>query len=250
MKNTDVPDPGNEWSGTSPLTSRTPIDVAARALASEQTVMDTLQRIVNTANQTIEGCSGAGILLVERHRMVVGAWSSDLVRRAEEMEFEVGEGPCVDALWMRPLVESPDLRDQISIWPNFAQRAIDMGIESMLAFRLFSTKETLGALDLYSTQRGVFDETTRAFASVFAGHAALALAGAQVHERDLATADGLREALASRDLIGQAKGILMASRKIDADTAFELLRNESQKQNVKVRLIAEQVVAAGNLTSA
>ena len=85
---------------------------------------------------------------------------------------------------------------------------------------------------------------------MFAGHAALALAGAQVHERDLATADGLREALASRDLIGQAKGILMASRKIDADTAFELLRNESQKQNVKVRLIAEQVVAAGNLTSA
>ncbi len=117
----------------------------------------------------------------------------------------------------------------------------------MLAFRLFASEETLGALDLYSGRRGAFDESARALGTVFAAHAALALAGAQVHERDLAEAAGLREALSSRDVIGQAKGILMATRHIDADAAFHLLRTASQTRNEKVLQIAEDVVSTGSL---
>jgi hypothetical protein len=132
-------------------------------------------------------------------------------------------------------------------WPTFATRALDAGIESMLAFRLFAAEETLGALDLYGTSRRAFDEAARALGTVFAAHAALALAGAQVHERDLAVVDGLQEALTTRDVIGQAKGILMATRRIDADAAFDVLRVTSQTLNVKLRTVADQVAATGEL---
>lgn len=219
----------------------------ARSLSAEPSVLATLQRIVDVAAETIDGCEGAGLLLVSKREIVVGAWSNKLVHEIEEMEYEIGEGPCIDAIWERPTFESSDLRDETSRWPTFANRAVGAGIESMLAFRLFASEETLGALDLYSSRRGAFDESARALGTVFAAHAALALAGAQIHERDLAEVAGLREALSSRDVIGQAKGILMAIRHIDADAAFDLLRAASQTRNEKVLQIAEYVVTTGSL---
>jgi transcriptional regulator with GAF, ATPase, and Fis domain len=169
------------------------------------------------------------------------------VREIEQMECRIGEGPCVDAIRERPTFESSDLRDQLSRWPTFAAQAIDTGIHSMLAFRLFAAEDTLGALDLYSTQPGAFDETARAFGTVFAAHAALALAGARLHERDLANADNLHQALEARDVIGQAKGILMATNHVDSDAAFELLRTTSNNLNRKLRTVADHVVQTGTL---
>lgn len=219
----------------------------ARSLSGEPTVTKTLQRIVELAVETIDGCDAAGLLLVINGEIVAGAWSNELVHEIEKMEYEIGEGPCLDAILSRPTFESSDLRDEVSRWPTFAARALDAGIESMLAYRLFAAEETLGALDLYGRRRGAFDETARAFGTVFAAHAALALVGAQIHEHDLAVADTLQEALLTRDVIGQAKGILMATRHIDADAAFDLLRTTSQNLNVKLRTVAEHVVPTGAL---
>ena len=221
----------------------------ARALVGEQTVMSTLQRIVDVAVANVDGCDGAGVLLVNEGRIVAGAWSNDVVHELEQMEYEIGEGPCVDAILDRPAFESSDLRDERSLWPRFVERALSLGVESMLAFRLFATEGTLGALDLYSGHRGAFDETARAFGTVYAAQAAMALAGSQLHEHDLAVANELRNALVTRDVIGQAKGILMATRRVDAGSAFDLLRECSQRLNVKLRDIADQVVATGELPS-
>jgi len=216
-------------------------------MSGEPTVARTLQRIVEVAVETIDGCDEAGILLIRGREIVAGAWSDDLVRNIEEMECEIGEGPCLDAIAQRPTFESADLRDQLAIWPTFTARAIDAGIHSMLAFRLFAAEDTLGALDLYGFLPGAFDDAAHAFGTVFAAHAALALAGAQLHERDLADVDGLRQALEARDVIGQAKGILMATHHIDGDTAFELLRATSNNLNLKVRAVADHVVQTGTL---
>jgi len=219
----------------------------ARAVAGEPTVVRTLQRIVDLAVETIDGCDEAGILLVRNREIVAGAWSDDLAREIEEMECQIGEGPCLDAIARRPTFESADLRDQLALWPTFTARAIDAGIHSMLAFRLFAAEDTLGALDLYGRRPGAFDETARAFGTVFAAHAALALAGAQLHEHDLADIDGMRQALDARDAIGQGKGILMATHHIDSDTAFELLRTTSNNLNMKLRAVADHVVRTGTL---
>ena len=219
----------------------------ARAVSGEPTVARTLQRIVDLAVETVDGCDEAGILLVRGGEIVAGAWSDDLVREIEEMECEIGEGPCLDAIAERPTFESADLRDQRELWPTFTARAIDAGIHSMLAFRLFAAEDTLGALDLYGRRPGAFDEAAHAFGTVFAAHAALALAGAQLHEHDLVDVDGLRQALEARDAIGQAKGILMATHHIDSDTAFELLRTTSNNLNLKLRAVADHLVRTGTL---
>ena len=117
----------------------------------------------------------------------------------------------------------------------------------MLGFRLFVTGLTLGSLDLYGYRPGAFDEASRAMGIVLASHAATALIGAQVHAQDLETVAGLRVALQARDVIGQAKGILMATRSLDADAAFRLLARTSQRRNVKVRVLAEDVARTGDL---
>jgi transcriptional regulator with GAF, ATPase, and Fis domain len=214
----------------------------ARAVSGEPTVALTLQRIVALAVEKIDGCDEAGVLLVRGRDIIAGAWSNDVVREIEEMECEIGEGPCLDAIAQRPMFESPDLRDQLSRWPTFAARAVAAGIHSMLAFRLFAADDTLGALDLYGDAPGAFDESARAFGTVFAAHAALALAGAQLREHDLDNVDNLYTALEARDIIGQAKGILMATRQIDSDAAFELLRITSNTLNLKLRAVADHVV--------
>ena len=219
----------------------------ARSLFAEPTVARTLQRIVDVAVETIEGCDGAGVLLVTNGEIAAGAWSNELARSIEAIKSEVREGPCVDAIFERETVECVDLRDEVSRWPLFVARAGDTGVESILAFRLFATEETLGALDLYSTRRGAFDETARALGKVYAAHAALALASAQIRERNFVAIGTLRDALVSRDLIGQAKGILIATRHIDADAAFDLLRTTSQNLNIKLHTIAEHVVFTGLL---
>ncbi len=238
---------GGEEPGSPHPDSSTHLAEIARAVSGEPTVARTLQRIVDLAVETIDGCDEAGILLIGNGQIVAGAWSDDLVREIEEMECDVGEGPCLDAIARRPMFESADLRDQRAIWPTFTERALDAGIHSMLAFRLFAAEDTLGALDLYGRQPGAFDETARAFGTVFAAHAALALAGAQLHEHDLAIVEGLREALDARDAIGQAKGILRATRHIDSDAAFALLRTTSNNLNLKLRTVADHVVRTGTL---
>jgi transcriptional regulator with GAF, ATPase, and Fis domain len=219
----------------------------ARSLSSEPTIQATLQRIVDFAALNVDGCDGAGILLIHKREIVAGSWSDERVRVIETVECELGEGPCIDAIWQQPVFASADLREQESRWPRFIPRALAAGFESLLGFRLFAAADTIGALDLYGNRRGAFDETSRALGIVLASHAAIALAGAQIHEHDLDTITGLTEALVARDVIGQAKGILMAGRGIDADDAFALLSRTSQNQNVKVRVVAEQVAQTGEL---
>ncbi len=240
----------NELGGTEPGvpdTAAAHFAEIARAVSGEPTVARTLQRIVELAVETIDGCDEAGILLVQKRAIVAGAWSDDLVREIEEMECRIGEGPCLDAIAQRPTFESADLREQQAIWPTFTANAIGAGIHSMLAFRLFAADDTLGALDLYGRQLGAFDDAARAFGTVFAAHAALALAGAQLHEHDIANVDGLRQALDTRDAIGQAKGILVATHNIDSNAAFELLRTTSNNLNLTLRAVADHVLQTGTL---
>jgi len=219
----------------------------ARALSAEPTALATLQHIVDFAAENIGGCDGAGILLVHNGQIVTGSWSSDLVRRVERQEYDLGEGPCVDAIGDRPLFESADLRDCVAQWPQFAPVALAAGIESMLGFRLFAAADTIGSLNLYSRSRAAFDEASRATATVLAAHAALALVGAQLHDHDLEVIANLNDALVTRDEIGQAKGILMATRKIDARAAFDLLVRASQERNVKISRLAQEVARTGEL---
>jgi transcriptional regulator with GAF, ATPase, and Fis domain len=207
----------------------------ARSLLAQGDVQHTLQKICDLAVETIDGCDHAGISFLKGKKVETPAATDDVPRKVDAIQYEVGEGPCLDAIRDHEVFETGDL-GQERRWPHFAARAQrETGITSMLCFRLFVAGDTLGALNLQSKTADAFGEESRTVGLVFAAHAAVALSTA-IH------GEQMEEALRSRDLIGQAKGILMAREGITADQAFDMLRRASQRLNVKLRDVAGSIV--------
>ena len=221
---------------------QTPLELAetfadvARALLGEDDVEATLQKITTLAVETIDGCDHAGVSLVQGRRISTPASSDDVPGRVDAVQYETDQGPCLDAIREHETFKTDDLAKE-DRWPKFSQRAAEeTGVASMLSFRLFVEGDTMGALNLYSKQRAAFDDEALAVGSAFATHAAVALAGAQHDEQ-------MQKALQGRDVIGQAKGILMAQQHVSADEAFDILRRASQRMNIKLRELAERVAS-------
>jgi len=207
----------------------------ARELLAEHDVQQTLQRIVDLAVETIDGCDHAGISFLKGKKVDTPAASDDVPRQVDNVQYETGEGPCLDAIRDHEVFQTGDLGAE-SRWPQFASRVQrETGITSMLCFRLFVAGDTMGSLNLCSKAADAFNDTSRTVGLVFAAHAAIALSTA-IHEEQM------DEALQSRDLIGQAKGILMAREGVTADQAFDMLRRASQRLNVKLRDVAGEMV--------
>ena len=207
----------------------------ARSLATHEDQQATLTKIVHLAVEHLESCDFAGISLVDGRKITSPASSNDLPRIVDSIQSEVGEGPCLDAIKEHEVFQTGDLAAE-ERWPKFATRAHEeTGVRSILSLRLFVEEATMGALNLYSTKPDAFDDTDVALGSVFAAHAAVAMSAARREENLERKAD-------SRDLIGRAKGILMARSNLDDEQAFQLLRRASQRLNVKLIKVAEQVV--------
>ncbi|MDP8991671.1 MAG: GAF and ANTAR domain-containing protein [Actinomycetota bacterium] len=221
----------------------------ARRLYRAETVEDTLQEIAELACRTVEGCDFAGMSLVRGKVIETPAQTDPSVGDLDVLQSEIGEGPCMDAIAEHATFYAEDLANE-DRWPTFAPSAVERGMRSMLSFRLFieesdSGERTMGALNLYSRQPAAFDETAREVGLIFASHASVALAGAQALAQEKEHVANLDQALTSRDVIGQAKGILMERERLTADQAFDLLRRASQNLNIKLRDVADRVADTG-----
>ncbi|WP_410651435.1 GAF and ANTAR domain-containing protein [Amycolatopsis sp. cmx-4-54] len=213
----------------------TVLGAIARTLQSEPDVETTLTAIVTAALNQVNGAEHAGISLLERGRRIrTVAPTGEVVIRIDEVQYRTGQGPCVDAIAEHEVFRTGDLTTE-SRWPAFTPEAAATGMRSMLAYRLFVSDTTLGSLNLYSTQTGAFGDETQRDGSVFASHAAIALASAQ-------TEAGLQVALGNRDVIGMAKGILMQRHDLDAIAAFRMLVESSQSTNMKLHQVAAWLV--------
>lgn len=213
----------------------------ARTLAAQDDLQTTLDKIVGLAVETLDACEFAGISLVKGRKITSPASSNDVPRILDEIQSEVGEGPCIDAIREHEVLESGNLASD-DRWPTFARRARDeTGVCSIVAFRLFAEEDTMGALNLYATSANAFDDTDVALGSVFAVHAAVAMESARREET-------LEQKAASRDVIGQAKGMLMARSDIDEDRAFDMLKSASQRMNVRLVDIARRIAAGEPLS--
>ena len=207
----------------------------ARSLLAEPDVNRTLDRICELAVETVRGCEAAGVSLISRPRVAPLTATEELTSKLEALQSEVGQGPSIDAIREHEVFITGSLSEEPR-WPEFSSRAYEeTGVESVLSLRLFANEETLGALNLYSRRPDAFDDRDVAVGSVFAAHAAVALTSA---ERD----EALEKKAASRDVIGMAKGIVMAQQRVSDEQAFEILRRASQRMNVKLRHLAQQVV--------
>jgi GAF domain-containing protein len=207
----------------------------ARALEAEDDVEATLTKLVHLAVETLDACEHAGISLVRRRKVTSGPRSDDIPATIDDLQTEVGEGPCLDAIREQETFCTGRLSED-ERWPDFARRAHEeTGMESILSLRLFVEEDNMGALNLYSAKPDAFGEADIAISLAFAAHGAVALAGSRKQE-------SLQEALHSRVIIEQAKGRLSAERGISVDAAFEVLRNHARSNNITVRSVAQGVV--------
>jgi anti-anti-sigma regulatory factor len=212
----------------------------ARSLHDQDKLDDTLNAITAAAVNTVPGAEYAGLMVVHgRRRIESTAMTADLVAAVDQAQYATGEGPCLTAIDAPPIVRVTDMAHETR-WPEFSRRAVQLGVLSMLSFQLYVIGDKLGGLNLYARRPHAFDEESQQTGHLFATHAAIAMAGAQ-REDDLA------RAVAGRDIVGQAKGILMERYKITSDNAFQLLVRTSQHTNTKLTEVARYLTETGQI---
>lgn len=212
----------------------------ARELSEAEDLDETLQRVVDLAADHVGPCEGATMLFVQpRGKIVTPAWSSQQARAADMAQHKTGEGPCMSALREHKTIVIDDIESE-DRWPKWRDEVSALGWRSMVGLRLFVADDSLGALDLYSSKPKAFDPYAQALAAVFASHAAVAMK-ASINET------GLQYVVASRDVIGQAKGVLMERERLSPQQAFQRLRKLSNERNIKLRELALDIVETGEV---
>ena len=234
--------PGNHRAATSASRDHLAeqLSTLARSLKNQPDLQATLDAVVRAAVDTVPGAVGASISEIRGRREVrTLAATGELPRAVDHAQLECGEGPCLDSLYDHRTIRLSDL-DAEQRWPRFVIRARELGVGSMLSVQLFVDSENLGALSLLSLQPSAFDAESEYVGVLFASHASVAMSGERAIEH-------LRAAMSTRELIGQAQGILMERFKITGEAAFQLLMLASQDSNRKLRDIADELVSTGQL---
>ncbi len=212
----------------------------SRVLLAEPDVQRTLQKMCQLLVTTVAGCDHAVVTLVRGHHLASPAASDDVGPRVDALQLDVDDGPCLEAIREHHTVVTDDLITEPR-WPRFSRRAVEVtGVRSMLAFRMFIDEDTLGSLNLYSKQPRAFTDESLAVGTIFAAHASVALRAAQ-NKEDLAR---FREVVKGRELIAQAKGILMGRRGIPSQAAMEILARGAERLRIELRELARRIVEA------
>jgi hypothetical protein len=216
-------------------------------LSPREDVDATLGRVAAMSTAVIPNCNFSGISLVEPRGIRTVGHTTSLVKEIDEIQYETGQGPCLSAI-SDPLqsgvpatYEIPSMAEDTR-WPDFSARARERGLASLLAFTLMASERTLGSLNLYATLPHAFESLDRRIGAIFAAHAAVALANAQTLEHAQHRVDQLLEGYAHREVIGQAKGILMEREGCSEEEAFDILRSTSDRLHKKLRAVARDVI--------
>ena len=210
-------------------------------LIRDESLQETLDGIVELARRTVPGCDNASVTMVVQGSPTTTAATDRVVLEVDLLQYKANEGPCLDAYRQRHAVRV-DFLVEPERYVHLAPGAVEAGVASVLSSPLEVRGEAIGALNLYSTGDGGFTPKSEEIALLLAGQAAVVIANAQVYENSRNLVSQLEEALESRDVIGQAKGILMAAERVGAEQAFDMLRRASQRQNRKLRDIARDLV--------
>jgi len=222
------------------------LDSLTDVLLGEDDLPAALQRVVDLAVRTVPGCQAAGITLLRDGRPTTAAYTDERTLAVDRRQYDEGEGPCLDAALHRR-INRVDVDEATERWPGFAAAAREVGVRSFLAAPVTVHDSPIGALNLYSPGHDGFSAVDEAFLGLFTAQAGIVLAGHLRNAEARALAEQMRTAMASRAVIEQAKGVLVERYRTDAETAFAMLRRESQDRNVKLRDIAEALVAGAAL---
>jgi GAF domain-containing protein len=215
--------------------------VLAGVLLNEQTVDAILKLLVTLACSAMAGVDGASVSLLRTRKFETPSSTSDEVSDADAVQYQSGKGPCIEASSSGQSVNI-GLKDSRDRWPEFADAALVKGFRGVLSTPLAVRDKSLGSLNLYSLTQESFDPSEEAAARTFADQASVVLSNAAAFASSAILNEQLREALATRDDIGQAKGMLMVREGCTAAEAFDILRRASQHSNRKLRDVAADFV--------
>ncbi len=217
------------------------ISELSRLLVNEEALDDTLQRVADLACRNIGGADVAGVTLLRDGKPTTAVFTDPTSPEIDSTQYETGVGPCLDAFRHQQVFRVESTADDEQ-WPPFSQACLEHGIRSTISLPLGVRGNGIGALNLYSKQSAAFSKDHEEVGMMFAAQASVALANGQLYDSAYRLTQQLHEALTSRAVIDQAKGILMGQSGVAADEAFGLLRSASQRENRKLRDLAQEMV--------
>ncbi|HZU56278.1 MAG TPA: ANTAR domain-containing protein [Actinocrinis sp.] len=211
---------------------------AATSLHQQASIEQTMRTIVYTAPEIVDGAEHAGLTALRRDRtMESPAYTDEVVLLLDRVQSEENEGPCLAAAEQDTVVCINDMATETR-WPKFAERALGLGVRSVISCGLGRTDGWRVALNLHAQRPGAFSGLDGEIASLYAAHAALALGNAT-------TVEVMRGGLDRRQVIGEATGILMERHRCDSPEAFARLVRASQRLNTKIGDVARYVILTG-----
>jgi GAF domain-containing protein len=214
----------------------------ARISLADRPLHDVLTEITRVATGGIPGAESTSITLVKNDKAFTAAHHGQMALAADELQYAKGYGPCMDAGRGGVVLRIDDVRTE-QRWPDYMAHAQEVGVRSSLSVPLPYQGSSIGALNIYSTKPAAFATPEALEAGLETAEVvAVAVANAESHWQLGEQARNMRIALDSRAVIEQAKGVLMAQRHVDAEQAFEILREASQRYNRKLRDIAVGIV--------
>lgn len=220
-----------------------------RAMTQTESLAESLTTIARVATDAVPGCESTGLTMDGKDGPSTIAAHGISARELDGAQYVDDLGPCLTAFREDVVVVVDRIEDTSTEWPTFARRARELDMQSSLSMPLRVDDERLGAMNMYASSEAVFSAEVVEYAQLFAAEAALAVYNAAAYWRAHRLIQNLELALESRDVIGQAKGVLMAQLGLTSEDAFDMMRAASQRLNVKVRDIAETVAQTGRLPS-
>nr|WP_246324893.1 GAF and ANTAR domain-containing protein [Petropleomorpha daqingensis] len=212
-------------------------------LLSHETVTTALGLVTSLAVETVPGSVGAGVTIVDERGRRSSAATDARVERADALQYERDEGPCLAATALRQVVRVDDLSDDPR-WPFWAAEARPLGLRSALSAPMVAGDRALGAMKVYADRPHAFDAHAERLMGLFSAQAAVLVANVQSYERAQRRSDELQQAVRDRDLVSVAKGVLMARHGVDEDAAFGMLLARDTQDALPLREVARTVAGS------
>jgi GAF domain-containing protein len=213
----------------------------AGLLTGPRPVRETLVQIAEFAVRAIPGADGAGLTMLEDDRPQTVVASADFIHTVDNVQYGLGEGPCLVAVETGSTQTSGSLGGEAR-WPRFGPRAGRMGVHSVLSLPLLLPDRVVGALNVYAHAKDAFGSEAIRIGELFARPAAVSVHNAHLLAQSQRLADQLGAALVNRAVIDQALGVIMSRTGANAEEAFDRLRAMSQSQHVKVADVSRSLL--------
>lgn len=213
-------------------------------LLTEEKVDNAVQHLSRAVKDSIPGTLGAGVSIFDPHARPVSSGSTDsVVERADALQYELVQGPCLTAWAMQESILIPDVATEAR-WPNWSAAVVDLPIRSVISTPLIANGQALGAMKIYAATPGAFEDATTALMELFASPAATLLSHIQTAETPERISESLQSALYSRDLINRACGILMERRTLTEDAALQHLMRRARATRSTLRQVSATVLTS------